>query len=174
MPPSENNLSDDLIHYRRLLDALQDGVYFVDTDRRILYWNDAAERVSGYPGSEVIGKRCMDNLLVHVDQEGRQLCLGMCPLAATIQDGEHRVASVYLHRKDGSRRPVSVRTARVTDAEGNILGGVEIFSDNSAAMAVIERIKHLESMAYLDSLTGLPNRRYVEIALRDRLGEMQR
>lgn len=36
--------------YRELLDELHDGVYFVDRDRRITYWNRSAERISGFPG----------------------------------------------------------------------------------------------------------------------------
>lgn len=57
-----------------LLDQLYDGVYFVDRSRRITYWNKAAERLTGYEAQEVIGKRCADGVMVHVDGEGRQLC----------------------------------------------------------------------------------------------------
>ena len=42
--------------FKKMLDELYDGVYFVDTDRRILYWNAAAERLSGYAASEVVGR----------------------------------------------------------------------------------------------------------------------
>ena len=34
--------------YRELLDNLNDGVYFVDRDRRITYWSKGAERITGY------------------------------------------------------------------------------------------------------------------------------
>jgi len=41
-----------------LLDDLYDAVYFVDPERRIRYWNHAAEALSGYPASEVLRRRC--------------------------------------------------------------------------------------------------------------------
>jgi len=38
-------MGDDL--YKRILDSLYDGVYLVDPDRRITYWNSGAERITG-------------------------------------------------------------------------------------------------------------------------------
>ncbi len=32
----------------KLLDEMFDGVYFVDLDRKITYWNKGAERITGY------------------------------------------------------------------------------------------------------------------------------
>lgn len=37
--------------YKDLLDNLHDGVYFVDRNRSIVYWNEGAKRLMGYPGS---------------------------------------------------------------------------------------------------------------------------
>lgn len=45
------------------VDNLHDGVYFVDSSRQILYWNQAAERISGYTAAEVLGRPCFDNVL---------------------------------------------------------------------------------------------------------------
>lgn len=160
--------------YRELLDAMSDGVYFTDAERRISYWNRGAELITGYAAEEVIGKRCMDNILVHVDDEGRQLCLGMCPLSGTIKDGEVRRAEVFLRHKDGHRVPVLVRTARITAENGEVVGGVEVFSDNTSKVSAIEQVRTLESLAYVDQLTELPNRWVTERALESALNEMRR
>jgi len=45
--------------------------YFVDKNRKIIYWNRAAEDISGYTAAEVFGSHCFDNILVHIDQRGR-------------------------------------------------------------------------------------------------------
>ena len=50
--------------YERLLDGISDGVYFMDRDRIIRYWNHAAERITGFKKDEVIGKACRDKLSV--------------------------------------------------------------------------------------------------------------
>jgi len=160
--------------YSRILDNLYDGLYFVDRDRVIRYWNKAAERISGYTAAEVVGRSCSDNLLTHVDNNGHSLCLGMCPLAMTMADGEAREAEVFLHHKGGHRVPVSVRISTLTDTDGKVIGGVELFSDMSSFKSIENRIKELEEMALLDTLTRLANRNCIEKEILMRLEEKKR
>ena len=63
-------LTADLDFYERVLDNLHDGVYFVDRDRQITYWNRGAYRITGYSPQEVLGRTCRDNLLMHSDRSG--------------------------------------------------------------------------------------------------------
>lgn len=160
--------------YKQLLDELYDGVYFVDRERRITYWNHGAERLSGYHAGEVIGCFCHDNLLRHIDNQGRQLCHDLCPLAATIRDGQPRQADVTLHHKGGFRVPVHIRVAPIRDAAGAIIGAVEVFSDNSYQQAALEEVERLRALALLDPLTGIGNRRYIESSILGRLEEFRR
>ncbi len=149
--------------HEKLLDSLYDGVYFVDRERKITYWNHGAEQLTGYPRDEAVGRHCFDNFLVHVDGEGCALCFGGCPLAATIADGQRREAEIYLRHKLGHRLPVSVRATPIRDSAGNIVGAVEVFNDISAKKTVERRASELERLAFRDVLTGLPNRRYIEL-----------
>ncbi len=151
--------------YRSLLDNLHDGVYFVDRDRRITYWNRGAERITGYRAGDVIGSCCSDNLLVHVDAEGCQLCLEKCPLLHTIHDQSPREAEVFLKHRDGQRIPVMVRVAPLVDDQGTTIGAVETFSDNSSKLAAVQMAKLLNRMAYCDNLTETGNRRYTDARL---------
>ncbi len=160
--------------FKQVLDSLYDGVYFVDLDRRITYWNRGAERLSGYAETDVIGSRCRDNILCHIDGTGRSLCEHDCPIAHTIADGVHREAEVYLHHKGGHRVPVQVRVSPIRNGGGEIVGAVEVFSDNSARIADIQRIEELQQMVFLDPLTGIANRRYIELNLQSRFEEMFR
>ncbi len=92
--------------YERLLDGISDGVYFMDRDRIIRYWNHGAETITGFNRDEVIGTACRDNVLMYVDDTGKSLCLvEFCPALATIMDGQEREADVYLHHKEGFRLP---------------------------------------------------------------------
>jgi len=100
---------------RAIIDSLYDGVYNVDRGRRIRYWNQRAECLTGYPASAVVGQFCYDNLLNHVDAAGKQLCRSGCPPAATMGDGEPREAKVFLCHHEGHRVPVRVRTTPVRD-----------------------------------------------------------
>jgi len=157
--------------YRKLLDDMPDGVYFVDRHRLITYWNKGAEAITGYDSRQVMGRWCGDGLLTHVDAQGRVLCGDGCPLSATMQDGQAREVEVFLHHKDGHRVPVRVRASPIRDADGTIVGAVEVFDENQARLAARERIAELERAALLDPLTELGNRRYGEIQLSSTLGE---
>ncbi|MBI9043803.1 MAG: sensor domain-containing diguanylate cyclase [Anaerolineaceae bacterium] len=158
----------------RIIDQLFDGLYFTNLDREIIFWNKAAERITGFTAEEVIGRSCSENILNHVDHEGNILCLGSCPLAATMADSNPREASVYLHHKKGHRVPVSVRTSILNDKDGKTVGGIELFTDISNNQANELRVKELEKLALLDDLTQLANRRYIEKELQSRFQEKKR
>lgn len=160
--------------YRQVLENIYDGIYVTDLQRKIVYWNRGAERLTGYGASEVVGRSCADNVLVHVDAAGNNLCCGLCPLARTLQDGGMREADVFLHHREGHRVPVSVRITPVMDDGGAIVGAIEIFSDNSTKLAALEMAETFQGLAITDTLTGVGNRRYTEISLLARLDELQK
>ena len=63
-------MSDETDFYKEIIDNLYDGIYFVDRDRVITYWNKGAERITGYPAAQTVGRACRDNLLNHVTDSG--------------------------------------------------------------------------------------------------------
>ncbi|RJP18639.1 MAG: GGDEF domain-containing protein [Candidatus Omnitrophota bacterium] len=149
--------------YSNILENLHEGVYYVDHNRKILYWNNAAERITGYSKKEVEGHRCSDNILVHVNGEGKNICHSDCPLSNSMREEKFESTTIYLHHKDGHRVPVAVRATPIHNSEGMILGAVEIFSENMEKVSDQEKIKELAKLAYLDELTGLPNKNYLNM-----------
>ena len=160
---------------RKILDTIYDGVYLVDLDRRITYWNKGAEEITGFKASEVIGRFCRDNVLVHVDERGASLCGSeTCPAVKAMEQGWTGEVDIYLHHKYGHRVPVRARLTPLEDEDGNVKGAIEVFSDNYSRLETRMTIDKLERMALLDPLTGLGNRRHAEMHLRDRLEELMR
>ncbi len=106
------------LFFERLPGSLFDGVFFVNQERKITYWNHGAEAITGYLSEEVVGKGCGDNLLMHTDDRGTQLCLYGCPLSHAMHANEREVVEVYLRHKRGHRVPVSVRVAPVVNDVG--------------------------------------------------------
>ena len=101
-----------------LLDSLADGVYITDTERRILLWNRAAERITGWPAAEVVGRTCFDNILCHVDKDGHCLCGDEhCPLHRAVVTGTPSESPLllYARRRNGDRVPVEVTVAPLRD-----------------------------------------------------------
>jgi diguanylate cyclase (GGDEF)-like protein/PAS domain S-box-containing protein len=159
--------------HQDLCDNLSDGVYFVDTERQITYWNRGAEGLTGFSREEAIGRHCYNNFLMHVDEKGCALCFGGCPLAATLADGSPREGEVSLRHRRGHRVPVSVRVSPVRDSSGTIIGAVEVFRDISVQKDLERRASELETIAYQDPLTGLSNRRHIELKMHQALQEVE-
>ena len=159
--------------HEKLLDSVYDGIYFVDTHRKITYWNKGAERLTGFPAAEAVSKRCFDNFLMHLDQAGCALCLEGCPLDKTIADGKCREAEVFLRHKLGHRVPVRIRVAPIKAEDGSITGAVQIFSDISAIKKLERMAGDLEDLAFYDGLTHVANRRYIELKIQHAVQEVE-
>lgn len=155
--------------YRNLLDGLNDGVYLVDRERRILFWSKAAENISGFRSYEVTGLFCWDDLLMHVDERGVNLCKEGCPLSRTLADGVVREARVYLRHKEGHRVPVQIRTMPVCDEKGAVVSAIEVFNEASDPNLVLQRAEELQQPDFLDPLTGLAKRWFMEEHLEKRV-----
>ncbi len=159
--------------FKNLLENLYDGVYFVDRERKISYWNAGAERITGYAAKQVVGRHCYDNLLQHITENGKRLCLDGCPLQATMQDGEPREAEVFLRHAEGHRIPVLIRTSPIFDKRNRIVGAVEIFSNNQTLMKMKRRVSQLEQTVVYDALTMIGNRKHIELKLKTAFQEYQ-
>jgi len=160
--------------HRQILDNLTDGVYIVDTQGKIVFWNHAAEKITGFSADEVLGSSCSDNLLCHVDGVGSHLCHSSCPLSQDTTDSISYRKNIYVHHRKGHRIPISSCVIPLTNNDNTRTGKVEIFSDVSAQLASEYKIKELEQLAMLDSLTQLANRHYLDRELQSCLEEKRR
>ena len=159
--------------YLSMLDNIQDGVYFVDKNRMIQFWNKGAEKITGYKAEEIVGLNCHNTALNHIDEQGKPLCLVGCPLFATTIDGVIRTEKVFVRHKEGYRIPLVVNVYPIRE-NGEIIGSVEIFTQNSPKVYDDKLIEDLSGRAMYDSLTKLPNRSYLESFLGYRLAEYHR
>lgn len=108
-----------------ILSNVADGVFTVDRDFRITYFNEAAERITGHARQEVLGRPCAE-----VFRTG--LCGQECPLRQSLTTGR-RVTNfeIDITTKAGRSVAISVSTAPLMDRRGRFLGGVETFRDLS-------------------------------------------
>ena len=173
MKEGPRNLLTDRF-YRKVLDSLYEGVYFVVRDRTILYWNDAAEKMTGYSRGDVVGKHCWDNILMHVDSRGANLCQDQCLLEGAIEQGRSLSAEVFFHHRDGHEVPVRIKVTPIRNQRGRVTGAVQVFTENSSRIDLSRKVRELERMALLDPLTKLGNRRYGEMNLAGKLRELKR
>lgn len=134
----------------QLLNSLADGAYITDADRRILFWNRAAEQITGWTADEVVGRTCYDNILQHVDQEGRVLCgKDSCPLHRSIVTGRKSTLPclVFARNKSGTRTPVEVSVGPLRSAGGQVIGGIETFRDATEKLQDLLRARAIQEQA---------------------------
>jgi 2'-5' RNA ligase len=160
--------------YHGILDQIEDGVYFVDREKRILLWNRGAEKITGFRSDQMVGEHCDNQSLCHIDASGRLLCTNGCPLQRAVDTGVPIEADAFLQHKLGHRVPVKIRTIPLRDRNNSLVGAVEVFRstiDNRRQDQLIEELSHL---AMIDELTMLPNRRHFDMQLDRRLAELGR
>jgi PAS domain S-box-containing protein len=110
------------------LDAKDEGVSFIDRNMKIMFWNKAAENITGYKRSECCGSRCSETPLCHSDEFGNRLCYMNCPLTKTLKDGLIRETSAYIKNKSGEFVKVDLRVAPVFESTGAVAGAYETFN----------------------------------------------
>ncbi|MBN2794709.1 MAG: GGDEF domain-containing protein [Clostridia bacterium] len=159
--------------YVKVLNGVKDGIYFVDTKRKITFWNKSAEDITGYKSEEILGNFCYDNILDHVDQGGCHLCHNGCPLQKTLNDGIERTAIVYLRHKAGHRVETKISVVPIVEND-QIIGAVETFTDDISVVTANKNIESLKTLAYYDVLTGLPNRRFIEEQVKLKIVEFEK
>ena len=119
---SDKNLDDQ---YQIILDNITDGVYALDLNWRITYFNRAAERITGIPINEAIGRTCFEVFRSNV-------CESNCVLRETMDTGSPILnRPIYILRADKKRIPVSSTTALLRDRNKKTIGGVVTFRDLS-------------------------------------------
>ena len=157
-----------------LLDNLNEAVNLIDPDLKVLYTNPVSDRLTGYPRSEVIGRPCPKNLLIGGDYNPPLPCSRACPVETTLRTGEIQDFPAYIHHKEGFLLPIQMRIIPVQDRSGDILGALEIFSETSPRLTLPQSADELSRMNMMDSLTGLGNKRFLEMYINSRLTEIKR
>lgn len=148
MPSSIPELNVERWGVREILDTLPDGAYITNVERRILFWSRSATRLTGWPREEVVGRTCSDNILVHVDKDGRPLCgEEHCPLHRSIVTGtvSSEPLLVFARHKHGHQIPVEVSVAPIRDGGGQIVGGIEVFRDLTTVVQDLRRAQLIQS-----------------------------
>ena len=163
------SLIEDPEIFRSVLESLQSGVYLVDRDQRILFWNEGAEKITGYLRQDVVGHFCRDNLLAQAEGDKSVLSDAADAILSVLRDGKATFAEVSLRHKDGHRVFVRLRGVPVRNSHGTIVGAAESFDENPSASAFDRRHDKLEGYGCLDSETGALTHQLIHSHLRENL-----
>ena len=122
-------------HSKTILDSIVEGVFTVDNDLRITYFNRAAEKITGVNRENAIGEFCFETLKSNI-------CESSCPIKNSITTGADSInQKVNILRYNGKEIPVSINSSALKDEKGAIIGGVETFRDLSTLEALRKELE---------------------------------
>ena len=118
-----------------ILESISDGVFTVDPDWRVTSFNRAAEEITGIPRREALGRLCSEVFKSN-------MCEAECALKRTRKSGKPVINKTgYIIDVNGDRIPISISTAVLYDADGNVIGGAETFRDLSEIVALRQELQ---------------------------------
>jgi len=132
---------DKLVFYEqlwRLLGELHIGVFTVNSKRRITSFNRAAEVLTGYKESEVIGKYCHQVFR-------NDLCQGECKFHEAVEAEQASLSfDVEFTDRQMEKRTITKIVTPLYNSQRELIGCMEIFQDRSAFEDLINRIRYSE------------------------------
>ena len=150
--------------YRAILESLKTGLCVADRQRRIVFWNEGAESITGYLRHEVVGHVCNENILRHCNGSHCELCGERCALTAVLHDAKPVEATVYLHHKAGHRLFVHLWVLPLRDEHGSVIGTVQCFESR---VPNPDRRSVGVNAGFFDSVTGVCNHAMMQARLRE-------
>jgi len=119
------------ITFPEFLDQVQDGLFMVDAGGAIVFWNRAAEELTGFPASAAVGRSCLDRgLLDHRTVHGESLCTAEAsPLIRCMKSGVGGSVPHLILAATASGRPlpISLSVSPLHGADGAVTGAVALF-----------------------------------------------
>jgi len=128
-----------------VLDNLLDGVMAHTLNRRIFFFNKAAENITGYQREDILGKDCHDVF------PGR-FCGGDCEFCEGVTGQDKKSISakeIVFIRPDGRERLLKMSIMPLSDETGNDVGALLSFKDDTELDQLKRRLKHHHSLGSL-------------------------
>ncbi|MFW5871006.1 MAG: sigma 54-interacting transcriptional regulator [Verrucomicrobiota bacterium] len=124
-----------------ILDNISDGIIAHDEQRRIFFFNQAAENITGLNRRQVLGRDC------HEAFDGG-FCGGRCVYCdepVPSPDGQNIDAEVSV--KNGERKRVNMHYREMTDYQGNKVGMLVSFKDITRESRLAQKVGEVEQFA---------------------------
>ncbi len=134
--------------YHRLFMSAQDGIILTDTEGRILEWNPALERMTGWTRDEALGRR------PSILKSGKHPPEFYERLWQVIHSGLAFVDRFVNRRKDGSEFLVWESVSPVKDRDGTTQFYLAILTDLSEREQMLEALRHAEQVKLAGQLAG--------------------
>jgi diguanylate cyclase (GGDEF)-like protein/PAS domain S-box-containing protein len=155
--------------YRTVLEQMQTGIYMVDCEQKIQFWNDGAETITGHLRQDVVGHFCRDFFPPQKEHGKNGVCEIGGALASVLRDGRPAMAEVTLRHKAGHQVLVRIRAVPIRNSAGGVIGAAESMDSDPWAFYADRRHRKLATYGCLDEATGVLSAGYIHTHLRESL-----
>ncbi|MBI5575878.1 MAG: response regulator [Deltaproteobacteria bacterium] len=133
--------------------SIGDGVVSTDTDGNVVLINKLAEDLLGWTQIEAAGKP-LPEVLSTIDATGSRKEID--PLGDSSPRGSCHVVrdNLLLVSRDGSEHLVSSSYAPIRSLDGNVIGGVLVFRDNTERKKIEEKLQNAQKLESIGVLAG--------------------
>lgn len=163
-----SNLLDNPKVFRHVLEDLPVGIYIVDRERRIRFWNRRAEQLTGHLGQEVVG-HVLEDIVQACDRWGHRLIGEHCPVTIALRQGLPQHCTAYYLHKNGHRVALRIRTRAVLE-HGDVIEGAAVLLEETF---VGEALSGPPMYGCLDATTGIPSCRLTRAVLNECMAGVQ-
>ena len=134
-------------YLNNILESMSGGVLVVDLEGNITLFNQAAEEITGLAQQEVQGYPYAQVIGLDAGRE-----LSVLHTLETFQSLTNREKNLQL--ENGRTIPLGFSTALVRDAEGNVLGAVEVFNDLTEVKRLEAQVQRMHTLAALGEMAA--------------------
>src|SRR3977135_1604768 len=124
---SSNRLDNPKL-LRHVVEVLSVGIYIVDQDRRIRFWNRGAEHLIGHLSHEV-GGRVLEEGGQAGDRRGNRLSGERGPVTMPLSQRQPQHCSAFYLHKNGHCAAVKIRTRPILEYGDTIGGATVLFEE---------------------------------------------
>jgi diguanylate cyclase (GGDEF)-like protein/PAS domain S-box-containing protein len=153
--------------YRLVLEELLAGVYLVDCEQKVHFWNLGAERITGYLSQEMLGRPVPEITFSDKTKNEKAANNENSPLVEAIREGKPIQTEAYLRHKQGHRVPVRLRAIPIRNGQNKLIGAAACFDENTSISEWNRRRSKLEEFGCIDDDTGVPNIEFILTQLRE-------
>lgn len=141
-PDTINALMNDPDFLGSIIETMSDGLMVIDRNSTILFFNSAAEKITGYRRDQVIGQRCA---MIDGNACSKKVSVGNEKRCTLFESGSVTKMRCQLRASDGSEIHLLKNAVLLKNGSGEVIGAVEVMTDVTSLYRKDREIEQLKN-----------------------------
>ena len=142
----------------KLIDAMHDGVVFVDARAKITLWSKGTERLTGISDDAVGGRILTPSLLDMCAHGEHRIADDACPVAKSLVTNSQIRQRVFVQGRQGQHVAIDLHSIPVNSPDGKVQGATVLLHDAQPEASLEEKCEALHAEVTKDPMTKVANR----------------